>query len=102
MHTQYPSVYPLAVHLENEQNVFFEDDDTIEDTIHISKKTTLTEWLNNKKECSDGRHLMYSDYCDMFVWNKNDKNWSKRKNNTAIGRMVFVSPTEGDIIYVCY
>ena len=56
--------------------------------------------MHNNKYIEEGRHLIYPDYCDMFVWNKSEKKWTKRKNNTAVSRMVFVSPIEGERYYL--
>ena len=36
----------------------------------------------------------------MFVWNKSLKSWSKRKKDTSVSRMVFVSPNEGERYYL--
>ena len=49
MQNQYPSVYPLTVHLENEQPIYFTDNTIIEDSLNNSKSTTLTEWFETKK-----------------------------------------------------
>jgi hypothetical protein len=70
MQNQYPSVYPLTFHLENEQPLFFTDDTNIEDSLINSKSTTLTEWFETNKICAEGRHLKYPDFCEMFVWDK--------------------------------
>ena len=90
----------LSVHLENEQSIFFEVDDNIKDTINKNNRTTLTEWFENNKTCPEGNHLKYQDYSDMFVWNKSLKSWSKRKKDTSVSRMVFVSPNEGERYYL--
>ena len=46
------------------------------------------------------RNLKYSDFSDKYVWNKDTKNWTQRKKDITIGRMVFVSPTEGEKYYL--
>ena len=100
MQNQYPSVYPLSVHLENEQPLFFMDNTNIEDSLNNSKSTTLTEWFETNIICADGRHLKYPDFCDKFVWNKSQKKWTKRKKDVAVSRMIFVSPSEGERYYL--
>jgi hypothetical protein len=96
MQNQYPSVYPLTVHLENEQPIYFTDNTIIEDSLNNSKSTTLTEWFETNKICAEGRHLKYPDFCEKFVWNKSLKKWTKRKKDAAVSRMIFVSPSEGE------
>lgn len=49
MKHQYPNVYPLSVHLENEQSIYFEDNSNIQETLENSKKTKLTEWFEMNK-----------------------------------------------------
>jgi hypothetical protein len=68
MHNQYPNVCPLAFHLENEQPLFFTDQTDIQDSLNKSQNTTLTEWFETNKICSEGRNLIYPDFCDKFVW----------------------------------
>ena len=96
MHNQYPHVYPLAVHLENEQPIYFEDNADITATLNAFNGSTLTEWFETNKVFADGRNLTYPDFCDKFVWNKATKKWTKRKKDTAVSRMIFVSPSEGE------
>jgi hypothetical protein len=79
MQNQYPCVYLLAVHLENEQPLHFTDTTNMVDTLNNSKSSTLTEWFETNKLCSEGTHLKYPDFCDMFVWNKSKKNGQKDK-----------------------
>ena len=100
MQKQYPSVYALSVHLENEQNIYFHDDDEIEQTVNRSKNTTLTEWFLMNKYHPETKYLKYSDFSDKYVWNKETKKWTSRKKDTAISRMVFVSPSEGERYYL--
>jgi hypothetical protein len=59
---QYPAVYQLPVHLENEQNIYFEENETLEETLNRSTKTALTEWFNSNKINIEGREG--TDYCD--------------------------------------
>jgi len=52
MHQELPSVYHLPVHLQNEQQVYFQDNDDPQDVLDRSsaKKTHLTEWFKANQE----------------------------------------------------
>ena len=100
LQNQYPSVYQLAVHLENEQNVYFGENDDVNHTLDRAKRTTLTEWFSMNTKHIETRNLKYSYFSDKYVWNKDTKNWTQRKKDITIGRMVFVSPTEGEKYYL--
>jgi hypothetical protein len=49
LQNQYPNVYQLSVHLENEQNVYFADNNDIDIALERAKRTTLTEWFSMNK-----------------------------------------------------
>ena len=102
MHRQYPSITRLAVHLENEQLCYFndEDDDNLEDILDKSSCTTLTEWFKTNRENPETRYLKYMNFCDMYVWNKSIKKWTLRQKSNSIGRMYFVSPNAGERYYL--
>ena len=93
-------MYQLAVHLENEQNVYFADNNDVHIALERAKRTTLTEWFSMNSTHTETRNLKYSDFSDKYVWNKDTKTWSERKKDVTIGRMVFVSPTEGEKYYL--
>ena len=60
VHYQYPPVKRLAVHLEGEQNVLFDEDVGVEEAVNRFKATTWMAWFNaNKAEKAEGRHLLY-------------------------------------------
>jgi len=70
MHQELPSVYCLPVHLQNEQQVYFQDNDDPQDVLDRSsaKKTHLTEWFKANQEypATACQHL-YQDFPQHFV-----------------------------------
>ena len=50
LQNQYPSVYQSAVHLENEQNVYFGENDDVNNALDRAKTTTLTEFTFNGRK----------------------------------------------------
>ncbi|KAJ0495305.1 putative helitron helicase-like domain-containing protein [Helianthus annuus] len=112
LHERSPSVQVLAVHLENMQNVTFRERSRLQSVINNLSfgKTTLTEWFsnNNKESESDGLDLTYNDYPSRYRWELSAKVWLRRAQArpTAIGRLVYIHPTAGEIFYLrlllCY
>ena len=74
MHLEYPSVYRLPVHLENEQNVLYGVDDVPQEVLEraATKDTQLLGWFkaNGDAVCiAAGAHdCLYQDFPKMFVW----------------------------------
>ncbi|XP_022040220.1 uncharacterized protein LOC110942764 [Helianthus annuus] len=106
LHERSPSVQVLAVHLENMQNVTFRERSRLQSVISNPSfgKTTLTEWFsNNDKESeSDGFDLTYNDYPSRYRWELSAKVWIRRvqARPTAIGYLVYVHPTAGELFYL--
>ncbi|KAK9051441.1 hypothetical protein SSX86_028068 [Deinandra increscens subsp. villosa] len=103
IHERNPAVQVLSVHLENLQPVTFRDDDDLEDIVAnpFSKKTTLTEWLDNNRHDPSGHHLRYVDYLTEYRWDVSGKFWLRRSYDTGtIGRLIYVHPTCGEAFYL--
>jgi flagellar biosynthesis GTPase FlhF len=97
LHYINPTIYRLAIHLENEQTVCFNPNGQQRE---VNTKTTLTQWIDYNSKFNDGLHLTYNKFCTEFVYNKASKEWHKRQRGTAIGRMYTVSPTAGEKYYL--
>ena len=52
--------------------------------------------LDLKLQLAETRHLKYMNFTDFYVWNKNLKTWTKSQEKESVGRMVFVSPNDGE------
>ena len=67
VHYQSPPVKRLAVHLEGEQNVLFDEHGEVEDIVARLKPTTLMAWFTaNAKEDAQGHHLLYQDFVQEY------------------------------------
>ncbi|KAK9064972.1 hypothetical protein SSX86_016355 [Deinandra increscens subsp. villosa] len=104
IHCRHPAVQALAVHLEGKQNISFRDNNLLEQVLEnpMAGKTTLTEWLRNNRYDPSGRHLRYVDYLSEYKWVVDGKCWARRtsKKEPAIGRVVYIHPTGGELFYM--
>ena len=94
---KHPAVYSLRCHLEDEQQVVF-DEGEAENVIEKARKTELTEFFeyNSKVPSTD---LMYVDFPKKFVWY--GMTWKKRKAAMdTIGRVHAMHPLAGDVFYL--
>ena len=71
VHYQSPPVKRLAVHLEGEQNVLFDEHVEVEDVVNRQKDTTLSAWFKTNKDEEEGRHLLYQDFVQEYRFVKN-------------------------------
>lgn len=101
MHGEVPPVMRLAIHLENQQTILFDPhNETIDDVQSRAarKETTLTAFFKYNQQHADGRDILYQDFPQKYVYNKNK--WKLRQKGFAIGRMYFVAPKEGERFYM--
>jgi hypothetical protein len=102
MHKEYPPHQRLAIHLENEQIVYFDGSDTPEAvTGRPPPETTLTAWFRYNKNAiyngdNDAQNILYPDFCEKytFVKDADPKHWKRRQNGECVGRIYAVSPQE--------
>ena len=100
LHQEYPAHVRLAVHLPNEQLIYFNENDdmnTLIDELSLSA-TTLTEWFKTNQSDSNAREFLYTQFPEHYVWVKSDKRWKirERRHGGTIGRMYAVSPRENE------
>ena len=103
MHSESPSVYHLPVHLENQQLVYYNADDDVDEVLggENLKKTPLTEWFKANKTYPEARNTAYQDFPKKWVYVKQAKKWKPRERGpSAIGRMYFASPAQGERFYL--
>nr|XP_027067673.1 ATP-dependent DNA helicase RRM3-like [Coffea arabica] len=95
-----PSVYALQVHLLGEQMVSFHRRTNLADLVADVdfSKTMLTEffYMNQTNKDAQKLNLLYKQFPEFFVWSPGKKRWSKRKRRKVVGRLVTVSPAEGE------
>ena len=101
MYGIYPSVQRLAVHLPNEQHVTFRANQTNEEILQAANKdTTLTAWFRLNRTNRNAHQLTYDQVPSHFTWDKKALRWKRRKMGKRVGRMVFLSPAQGEVYYL--
>ena len=102
MHAEKPTVYHLAVHLSDQQLVYYNPDDILDEIVdrEASKSTTLTAWFDANKNHEEARQTTYNDFPQTWVYDKKNKKWTPRQQGFAIGRMYFASPSSGERFYL--
>ncbi|GAU27991.1 hypothetical protein TSUD_373870 [Trifolium subterraneum] len=97
-----PSVERLSFHLENEQSVIFPDDASLEEIIAkpSAKYSKFLAWMDANKKYPQARALTYGEFPTKFVWNKEKRRWTLRKQGYSIGRLYFVPPGSGEKFYL--
>ena len=65
-------------------------------------ETTLTCFLRYNTENTDGRHLLYYDFLEHYVYyrKKGEWCWTPRQRGRAIGRMYNCGPAQGERFYL--
>jgi hypothetical protein len=83
IHYQDPSVERLNYHLENEQQVVFHDNASIENIVRKEgvRQTKFTEWMEANKKYPTARELTYGDFPTKFVWHNTQKCEKKVKQS---------------------
>jgi hypothetical protein len=104
MHSNAPAVLRLAVHLEDEHTVTFDEMEDMAEVAEQTRVTTLTGWLayNGGKDHNDQCRLVsYAAFPEGYTWDS--KAWKARAHpgighggTGAIGRIYFVSPRAGE------
>ncbi|KAL5132874.1 hypothetical protein HKD37_03G006289 [Glycine soja] len=87
-----PAVERLYFHLENQQRVYWTDDQQIE--------SMFTTWMHSNKICSYGRDLTYHQYISRFVYVARKRCWQPRKQGNTIGRLIWIPLSAGELFYL--
>ncbi|XP_071905589.1 uncharacterized protein [Coffea arabica] len=99
-----PAVYTLQVHLPGQQLITFnKNSDLLQLMRKIDfSKTMLTEFfkMNKTNERAETLKCFYREFPEHFVWSFKYKAWTERKRKKAIGRLVAISPHEGERYYL--
>ena len=107
---RYPPVQALRIHLEDQQQVVF-DEGTEEEALEKQRDTELTAFfqLNDQlqeqlKDSEDQIDLpTYVDVPKKYRYDKKKKEWIRRKafsEDVVIGRVHTVNPVAGDVFYL--
>ena len=92
----------LAVHLPDQQLIYYNPDDLLDEIVdrESAKQTTLTAWFDANRDHEDARQTTYHEFPQTWVFDKKIKKWHKRQRGFAIGRMYFASPSSGECFYL--
>jgi hypothetical protein len=102
IHSRYPAVQRLDVHLPSEQNVIFKETDSLESVIkyRTTDHTMLTGWFEANKIYEEANELTYAEFPTKFVWDNNKKLWTRRRRYKSIGRIAYVHPMKGELYFL--
>ena len=101
IHKEFPTVYKLAVHLENQQNITFNPEEQIQEVVNRNTDTTLTAWFKANIEFPQGRIYRYDEYPSHYTYDRSAKKWKQRRYNTnTVGRMYTVNPRNRELFYL--
>ena len=110
IHERDPPVQQLAVHLENNQHVYFTEDTAQDQASGDPPKTTLTEFFTLCQVDNFAKTLLYVDVPKYYTWH--NKSWSRRKQGTdvvgfpgvkeahVLGRVYTINPRQGECFYL--
>lgn len=111
IHERHPTVFHLAVHLENGQRVFFTAENAREQAA-APPNTTLTAFFALCKDDLFAKTLLYTEVPTYFTWNATSKTFQRRKQGTAVegwnnlystdalGRLYTVHPNNQDCFFL--
>ncbi len=96
-----PAVEPLAVHLPQEQVVFFPEGGERRVVADLwNQRTQPTEFFAYNSQ-NPGTGVKYDSFPEQFVWSKVHRMCSPRRvKNGTIGRIYTVHPSSGDRFYL--
>jgi hypothetical protein len=104
LHSHSHSVERLPVHLEDGQQVYFEEDANREELLERLESSCITKLTAFFYLCSideNARSLRYFELPEKYCWNAKEKSWIKRqKEFQVIGRVYSVNPGEGERYYL--
>ncbi|KAI7967497.1 hypothetical protein MJO29_000774 [Puccinia striiformis f. sp. tritici] len=107
MSERWPPIQRLALHLENDNMVYFTDPEGLEQRMETGTagQTPLTEFfrLNAENAIGNGvraRTLLYQDFPKHFVWVRGNRFEGRKKPSSIIGRIYYASISEGERYYL--
>ncbi|XP_062006831.1 uncharacterized protein LOC133723982 isoform X2 [Rosa rugosa] len=102
IHSRHPAVLHLQIHMPSEQNIVFDESQSLQSIIkHKSMEDTmLTGWFKANTTYPEACKLTYTEFPTKFVWNDCKKCWTPRKQYETIGRIAHVHPTLGEVYFM--
>ena len=109
IHERFPTVFHLAVHLENGQRVYFTSNNLAQ-KLSSPPKTTLLAFFDLCKNDHFAKTLLYSEVCAYYVWKNNMftrrkqgkdvDGWPGVKKDHALGRVYTIHPNNTECYYL--
>ena len=102
IHSIYPPVDKLPLHLPGEQSILFQDGEAGAALDRGPPDTKLTAYFKLNYECLESRAVLYPDIPSKFTWNQKDKKWKLRQRGSSVGRIptVSLSPHQSEKYYL--
>ena len=95
------AVIRLPVHLENEENIYFEEGHEKEAYTRAEKiDTMLTAWFKLNKEDENAQNYLYTEIPSHYTFNKQTGRWSPRKQGKIISRLYSVNVNDIERYYL--
>uniref|UniRef100_A0A6N2NLJ3 ATP-dependent DNA helicase n=1 Tax=Salix viminalis TaxID=40686 RepID=A0A6N2NLJ3_SALVM len=102
IHSRYPPVERLQIHLPFQQNIVFSGSKSLQSVLRRPgiRNTMLTEWFECNKQFPDARELYYSEFPKKYVWDSRQKQWTMRSKGFSLGRIPYVHPAAGELYFL--
>lgn len=97
------SIVKLALHIEDQQTIVFEEgEERIVLNNELLKETTLTAWLKLNRYDENARLLKYTEIPTYYTYEKKNRKWKRRKyeSNSVIARVYSASPKDNQRFYL--
>lgn len=103
MHEQSHTIYRLAIHLPDQQRVYFRPGEESEAADRATTRNThLTAWFKLNTNDIEAHEYLYTEIPQHYVFVDREKKWVKRRRggDRVISRMYSVSPTDPDKFFL--
>ena len=102
MHSAYPSVTRLQLHLPGQFMHAFRPDEPIADVLERAalERSSLTAFFNYNRDHPNEPASLYHDFPRTHVYVKRDKRWKLRQRGCTVGRLYYIHHTAGELFYL--
>lgn len=93
MHAHSPTVVRLPVHLEDQHQVYFRDEERLDQVMERNHESKLLAWFKLNQNDSSARAITYREIPKHFQWDVKSRSWKRRQRAVhIISRLYFVHP----------
>lgn len=102
IHGRKPAVERMYFHLEGEHNIYWNENQTIDDVLLRPSVTEsmFTSWMEANSKYPEAKNLTYSKFVSKFTYVKTKRSWKPRSGGYTIGRLIWVPPSTGELFYL--